>query len=51
MNIKLPNKKKIGCRAMTFVELMVAVAIGALILAAVGKLSLFTARSFVALGN
>ena len=36
---------------MTLVELMVAVAIGALILAAVGKLSLFTARSFVALGN
>jgi len=50
-NILLLNRKKIGCRAMTLVELMVAVTIGAIILAAVGKLSLFTARSFVALGN
>ena len=47
----LPNRKKNGCRAMTLVELMVAVAIGALILAAVGILSVFTTRSFVALGN
>lgn len=36
---------------MTLVELMVAVAVGSIVLVAVGKLTLFAARSCVALGN
>jgi hypothetical protein len=40
-----------GCRAMTIVEVMVAVGIGSVILAAVSLLWVFGARSFVALGN
>lgn len=35
----------------TLPEMLVAVAVGGLVLAAVGKLTLFTARSFVAMGN
>lgn len=36
---------------MTLVEMLVAVAVGSLVLTAVGLLMFFTARSFVALGN
>jgi prepilin-type N-terminal cleavage/methylation domain-containing protein len=47
----LTARKKSQSRAMTLVELMVAVAAGAIILAVVAKLTLYTARSFVALSN
>src|SRR5438094_9184677 len=44
-----PNKAR--CQAMTLVELMVATGVGSIVLAAVMALSLFSARSFAALGN
>src|SRR5256885_10873198 len=44
-----PNKAR--CQAMTLVELMVATGVGSVVLAAVMALSLFSARSFAALGN
>lgn len=47
----LSNREKQGCRAMTLVELMIAVGIGTLLLAVVATLYLFTIRSFAALGN
>lgn len=50
MNIQLPIKQK-NRAGMTLVEMLVAVAVGSLVLAAVGLLMLFTVRSFVALGN
>lgn len=36
---------------MSLMELMISVAIGAIVFAAIGSLSMFTARSFVAIGN
>jgi prepilin-type N-terminal cleavage/methylation domain-containing protein len=39
------------CRAFTLVELLIAAAIGTLVLAAIMALSLFSARSFAALSN
>src|SRR2546421_7053201 len=44
-----PSKAR--CQAMTLVELMVATGVGSIVLAAVMALSLFSARSFAALGN
>jgi prepilin-type N-terminal cleavage/methylation domain-containing protein len=40
-----------GCRGMTLVELMVAMAIGSIVLAIVMTFTVFGGRSFVALGN
>jgi len=37
--------------ALSLVELMVAVAVASIVFAAVGSLSMFTSRSFVAMGN
>ena len=45
---RLPDRK---CRGMTLVEIMVATAVGSIALAAVMSLWLFSARSFVAMGN
>jgi prepilin-type N-terminal cleavage/methylation domain-containing protein len=50
MNLAFPIKRTRFC-GMTLVEMLIAVAIGSLVFAAIGKLTLFTARSFVALGN
>ncbi len=36
---------------MTLVEMMIAVAIGTVVMAAIGALTVFTTRSFIALGN
>ena len=38
-------------RAMTLVEIMVAVAIGSLVLAVVGTLSMYSGRNFASMGN
>ena len=40
-----------GISAMSLMELLVAVAIASIVFAAVGSLSMFTSRSFVAMGN
>ena len=45
------NSSPRSCRAFTLPEMMVAVGIGALILAAFTQLSMYTARSFAAMGN
>src|SRR5437867_3608693 len=46
-------QSRLGMRsvAFTFLEVLVAVGIGSVLLAAVGTLAMFTARSFVAAGN
>jgi Tfp pilus assembly protein PilW len=46
-----PNSSAAARRAMTLVEVLVAVAIGSLVLAVVVTLIVFGARSFIALGN
>src|SRR5437016_12492411 len=45
------TRNKSGCRAMTLVEVLIATGVGSIVLAAVMTLSLFSARSFAALGN
>ena len=45
------TKQRQGCAAMGLVELMVASAIGSILLLAVALLSIFGARSFAAMGN
>jgi len=50
MNFRLPNKESRRV-AMTLVEVMVTMALGSLVLAVVGTLIVFAARSFIALGN
>jgi prepilin-type N-terminal cleavage/methylation domain-containing protein len=53
--MRLLPKMKVGTvsvrQAFTIVEVMMAVAISAIVLAAIGTLTVYTARSFVALGN
>jgi len=52
MNLKIqPSKLSPGQNGMTLVELMVSAAIASIVFAAVGSLSMFTSRSFVAMGN
>lgn len=48
-NTRLSAKRR--CSAMTLVELMVTGAIGLLVLTAIAMLSMYSARSFVAMGN
>lgn len=50
MNTQLPNKQT-SRAGMTLVEMMIAVAIGTVVMAAIGALTVFTTRSFIALGN
>lgn len=50
MNTRLPNKQPARA-GMTLVEMMIAVAIGTVVMAAIGALTVFTTRSFIALGN
>jgi len=45
------SRRKNGTRAMSLVELMIAVAAGTITLAVVGKLTMYTAQSLVALSN
>lgn len=47
----VPARRRIRCAGMELIELLTAVGIGALVLAAVASATVFTARSFVALGN
>ena len=46
-----PLRLKGNCSGMSLMEMLVAAAIGSLLLTAVAYLSLYSARSFVALGN
>lgn len=50
MKTRLPKKQNPRA-GMTLMEIMVSVAVGSIVLAAVASLVVFTARSFVALGN
>jgi Tfp pilus assembly protein PilW len=45
------NKKRRAMAALTLIELMVAMAIGSLVFMVLGTISVYTARSFAALGN
>lgn len=47
----VPGRRRSRCSGMELVELLIAVGIGALVLAAVASVTVFTARSFVALRN
>jgi type II secretory pathway pseudopilin PulG len=50
-NTVLSNREGHGCRAMTLVELLIAVGIGTVLLGMVAIFYVSTARSFAALGN
>lgn len=45
------RSRRLRSAGMTLAEMLVSMAVGGIVLAAVGRLSLFTARSFVAMGN
>jgi len=45
------NKRIQKTAAMTLVEMLVAIAIGMMVMACVGSLLIYTVRSFIALGN
>ena len=51
MNVIASIRRASRQLAFTLVEMLIAVSIGSLLMAAVGSFALFTARSFVALGN
>jgi prepilin-type N-terminal cleavage/methylation domain-containing protein len=51
MDFKNTSTSRSRCRAMTLIELMVATAIGTIVMTAVAALSIYTARSFSALMN
>jgi prepilin-type N-terminal cleavage/methylation domain-containing protein len=48
--VKPPHARR-GCAGLSLMEMLVAAAIGSLLLTAVAYLSLYSTRSFVALGN
>jgi hypothetical protein len=50
MNLQRNNETR-GRAGMTLVEMMIAITAGLMVIAVVGQLTLYTARSFVALGN
>jgi type II secretory pathway pseudopilin PulG len=50
MNTRLENTRR-QLSGMTLVEMLVAVGIGMVVMAAIGTLMVFTTRSFIALGN
>jgi prepilin-type N-terminal cleavage/methylation domain-containing protein len=52
MNLRFkPSNLRPSQAGMTLVELMVAVGVASIVFAAVGSLSMYTSRSFVAMGN
>lgn len=54
MNCRLETvqpQRKDRCRGMTLIEMLIALGIASIIFAAVGALSVYTAKSFAALGN
>jgi len=51
MKLQIRKNRAPRLAAMTLIEMLVAVGIGLMIMAAVGALLLFTVRSYVALGN
>lgn len=46
-----PRRRRDLARGMTFIELMVAMALGSIVMTMVGALSVYSARTFAAMGN
>jgi hypothetical protein len=49
--LEAPHSRRSRCQAMTLMEIMVASGIGSLLFVMVAALTMFSARSFVAMGN